>query len=339
MRFVDEVEITVEAGNGGSGCKSFRREAGVPMGGPDGGDGGNGGSVIAVASHDMHTLLDFRFQPRWKAQDGKKGSGMNCTGKSGEDLVIKVPLGTELLRIRSAKSEPELVSDLSSDRQAFTIAKGGRGGKGNTFFKSATRQAPEHFQPGEPGGSGTYRLVLKLMADIGLIGSPNAGKSTLISRISAARPKIADYPFTTLVPNLGVVQAKGGRSFVVADIPGLVPGAHTGKGLGLQFLRHVERTRALVHLIDPNAIDESGAPINPQESFKLINVELAEFSPELAARRQIVALTKADTTSDLSEYEDAQREFAAKGIECHIISSSSGLGLEGLIDRMAQHVG
>ena len=338
MRFIDEVEITVEAGHGGSGCKSFRREAGVPMGGPDGGDGGNGGSVIAIASHDIHTLLDFRFQPRWKAEDGKKGSGMNCTGKSGEDLIIKVPIGTEILHIKSAKSEPELVADLNSDAQQFTIAKGGRGGKGNTFFKSATRQAPEHFQPGEPGESGSYRLVLKLMADIGLIGSPNAGKSTLISRISAARPKIADYPFTTLVPNLGVVQAKGGRSFVVADIPGLVPGAHTGKGLGLQFLRHVERTRALVHLIDPNALDDDGNTIDPQESFKLINHELAEFSPELAARRQIVALTKADTTTDLSEYEKTREKFIAAGIDCYIISSSSGLGIEALVDRMSQQI-
>lgn len=253
MKFIDEATIFVEAGHGGSGIKSFYREKFVPLGGPDGGNGGRGGSVVLVATSNLTTLLDFHFQPRWKATDGLKGQGSRKDGRAGDDLIIQVPVGTQVYKSAGfdEKKEPilgELVCDFDQDGATLTLAQGGRGGKGNSFFKSPTNRAPEHFQPGEEGGIGEYVLSLKLVADVGLVGLPNAGKSTLISRISAARPKIADYPFTTLTPNLGVVQAKGGKSFVVADIPGLIPGAHQGKGLGIKFLKHVERTKVIAHL-------------------------------------------------------------------------------------------
>lgn len=327
MRFVDEVEIFVEAGHGGSGCKSFRREAGVPLGGPDGGNGGLGGSVIAVASHDIHTLLDFRFQPRWKATDGDKGRGKNWDGKAGADLEIRVPLGTEIIEASTGR----LVVDLTEDGQRFTLAKGGRGGKGNAFFKSPTRQAPEIFQPGEPGEQGSFVLSLKLMADVGIIGFPNAGKSTLISTVSAAKPKISNYPFTTITPNLGVVRFSSGKSCVFADIPGLIPGAHTGKGLGIQFLKHIERTRVLVHLIDPFQLDEQGEPIQPKEAYEIINGELKKFGPHLADIPQLVAITKLDAVSDLAPLEKIVKDFKKRGVSCFLISSQSGKGIQELL--------
>ena len=234
MKFIDEATIEVQAGHGGSGCKHFRREKYVPYGGPDGGNGGNGGSVILVADENTQTLLDFRFKPKWKAENGCPGEGARRDGRAGENLLIKVPVGTQVLDVET----DEVLADLFEKDQQYIIARGGRGGLGNTMFKSSTNRTPEYFQPGEEGEAGIYKLSLKLVADIGLIGLPNAGKSTLISRISAAKPKIADYPFTTLIPNLGVVKY-GEGSFVVADIPGLIPGAHAGKGLGIRFLKHV----------------------------------------------------------------------------------------------------
>jgi GTP-binding protein len=332
MKFVDTAVIEVSAGKGGAGAKHFRREAMVQYGGPDGGDGGRGGSVILVADQNKHTLLDFSFQPLWKAQDGAKGEGGRRSGKGGEDLKILLPIGTEVYN----NDTEELVCDLTEHGQEFVLCKGGRGGKGNDFFKSATNQSPEHAQPGEQGESGTFKLSLKLVADVGLVGFPNAGKSTLISRVSAAKPKIADYPFTTLTPNLGVVKAKGGFSFVIADIPGLIPGASEGRGLGLEFLKHIERTKVIAHLIDISGIDENGEPIDPIKAYTDINNELANFSEELARRPQIVVLTKSDIVSDKKIIEEKQSEFSSRGIETLVISSASGENIETLIDNLTK---
>lgn len=339
MKFIDEVSIFVEAGHGGPGVKSFYREKYVPLGGPDGGNGGRGGSVILVADRNHSTLLDFHFRPRWKADDGAKGDGSRKDGKFGEDLVIKVPVGTQVFRClgKDEHDSPihgELVADLDHDAAQFVLAKGGRGGKGNAFFKSATNRAPEHCQPGEPGESGEFALSLKLVADVGLIGFPNAGKSTLISRISSARPKIADYPFTTLTPNLGVVRAKG-KTFVVADIPGLIPGAHTGKGLGIKFLKHVERTRLLVHLIDPLQLDENGNALDAVDSWQILTDELRFFSPELAARPQLIVLTKGDTVTDKKLIAEKTAEFKSRGLACCSISAVTGEGIDALVQCMA----
>ncbi len=340
MKFIDEAIIKVKAGNGGSGCKHFRREKYVPLGGPDGGNGGNGGSVIITADRNKSTLLDFHFQPHWKADNGEKGQGANKEGKSGKDLIVTVPVGTQIFKIEKegAPDSQELVADLSQDGQTHIVVRGGRGGKGNDYFKSPTNRAPEHFQPGEKGQEGTFLLSLKLVAEVGLIGFPNAGKSTLISRISAARPKIADYPFTTLTPNLGVVQAKGGRSFVVADIPGLIPGAHEGKGLGIKFLKHVERTKVLAHLIDPGQVDEEGNLIPIMEAFRQINRELELFSDELSQKPQLVVITKKDTSLDLEQITSAISEFKANGLKCLTISSVTGEGVDTLVNELAKMV-
>jgi len=254
MDFIDESRIFVKAGNGGNGCCSFRREKFIPKGGPDGGDGGNGGDVIIEASPHYHTLLDQRYHPHYKAQRGQHGKGKNCTGRSGEDLVIHVPVGTQVRDFESG----EVVADLVQAGQRMVAARGGRGGRGNARFVTSTRQAPKNCEPGTEGEERSFKLVLKLLADVGLVGFPNAGKSTLISKISSARPKIADYPFTTLVPNLGMVRHKG-ADFVVADIPGIIEGAHEGVGLGLRFLRHIERTRILLYLVDLSP-DSAGMP-------------------------------------------------------------------------------
>jgi len=330
VKFIDEAVIKVQAGRGGPGARSFWREKYVPLGGPDGGNGGAGGDVIVVADRNKLTLLDFKHRPIWKAQSGAQGEGANKDGKSGEDLRIFVPVGTQILREAETR---ELVADLEQDGQEFVLAKGGRGGRGNAFFKSPTNRAPEHFQPGEEGEGGAFVLSLKLVADVGLVGFPNAGKSTLISRISAARPKIADYPFTTLVPNLGVVQARQ-NSFVVADIPGLIPGAHTGRGLGTTFLKHIERTRVIAHLIDPNQYDESGEKISPLTAFDAINHELAEFSPELAAKPQVVVITKADTITEPEELATIKADFAARGLPVLVISAVVGTGIQELTDYL-----
>jgi GTP-binding protein len=331
MKFIDEAEVHVRAGKGGPGSRHFRREKFIPQGGPDGGDGGNGGSVIVTADRNRHTLLDFHFHPNSYAEDGE-GGGANCRkGKSGEDLHLRVPIGTQILDAENR----ELVADLTADGQEFIIAKGGRGGKGNDFFKSPTNQAPDKTQPGEPGGEGHFILSLKSVADVGLVGFPNAGKSTLISRISSARPKIADYPFTTLTPNLGVVKGKGDRTFVVADIPGLIPGAHEGKGLGIKFLKHVERTRVIAHLIDPNQLKEDGTPLPPFESYQIINKELRSYSEVLAEKPQLVVITKADTISDPKELKKILAVFEKKNIPCLAISSVSGTGIQSLIDTLS----
>lgn len=330
MKFVDEAVIQVSAGNGGAGALSFRREKYVPFGGPDGGNGGRGGSVILVADRNKHTLLDFQFRAKWEAPNGKDGGGRQCEGLSGEDLIISLPVGTQILDARG-----EVAVDLTEDMQRVVLCKGGRGGKGNEYFKTATNRAPEHFQPGEPGEAGTFTLSLKLVADVGLVGFPNAGKSTLISRISSAKPKIADYPFTTLTPNLGVVQAKGGRSFVVADVPGLIPGAHQGKGLGIKFLKHIERTKVIAHLIDPTALTEFGEPFPPLDAYLAIRDELEKFSSELGEHKEMVVITKAEIMSDRSVLEPLLAECKKRNVQLMVISAATGENIPELIELMA----
>lgn len=329
--FIDEAVIQVFAGKGGAGASRFRREKFVPLGGPDGGDGGAGGSVILAADSNARTLLDYRFNRVIRAEDGAGGSGNNRTGKSGSDIVLKVPVGTQIVQAETG----DLVADLDTADTTTVIARGGRGGKGNAFFKSATRQSPQHSQPGEPGEQGKYVLSLKLVADVGLIGLPNAGKSTLISRISAARPKIADYPFTTLVPNLGVVQGTG-IQFVMADIPGLIPGAHTGRGLGIKFLKHVERTRVLAHLIDAShALQEPVEKVI--DSYDAIRSELVAFSSDLASKPELVVITKTDVIdNDLAH--KIMEPFLERGLKCVAVSSATGHGLPGLVHELSGFV-
>ncbi len=281
--FIDRVVVKVAAGTGGSGCMSFRREYRVPMGGPDGGDGGRGGDVIVLGDDNLATLLDYTYRDQWTAEHGEKGSGNNKSGKSGEDVLMPVPLGT----IIKDSDTGEMLFEVLATGDKHVIAKGGRGGKGNNFFRTATHQSPREWQPGEPGEERNVELELKLIADIGLVGQPNAGKSTLLSVISAARPKIADYPFTTLQPNLGVVALSGQRTFVVADIPGIIEGAHEGKGLGLQFLRHIERTRVLAFLIPIDAMDW-------QREYDQLRTEIREYSAELAEKPHCVVFSKMD---------------------------------------------
>ncbi len=281
--FIDKVIVNVAAGTGGSGAAAFRREYRVPLGGPSGGDGGRGGDVIVRGDSNLTTLLDYTYRDSWTAERGDHGMGSNMSGRSGKDVVLPVPPGTI---VRDAKTG-EILADVLGDGQQFTIAQGGRGGKGNAFFVTPTHQAPREWQPGEEGEVREIELELKLIADIGLVGQPNAGKSTLLSVISAARPKIADYPFTTLAPNLGVVQLSDHRTFVVADIPGIIEGAHEGKGLGLQFLRHIERTRVLALLIPIDAMDW-------QAEYDQLRAEVAAYSGELAAKPHCVVFTKLD---------------------------------------------
>src|SRR5262245_30849275 len=295
--FVDEVDIHVEAGHGGRGCLAFRREKYVPRGGPSGGDGGHGGSVSIVASPHTNTLIDFRFHPEFSAERGVHGQGSNRTGRNGADLELAVPIGTLVYEKTGEPGEPlRLLADLAEEGQRVLVARGGRGGMGNARFAPSTNRAPRKTQPGEPGEIKDLRLELRLLADVGLVGFPNAGKSTLIARISAARPKIADYPFTTLTPNLGVVSLSDNRSFVVADIPGLIEGAHRGLGLGHRFLRHLERTKVLVHVVDVTGA--SGR--DPVEDLDTVRHELELFRPEFAGRPQLVAANKMDAVDDES---------------------------------------
>src|ERR1022692_1344981 len=320
--FIDEAKIRVKAGDGGNGCMAFRREKYVPRGGPSGGDGGKGGDVIMESSERHNTLVHFRFNPEYKAQRGRHGEGSNKSGREGEDVLLKVPVGT----IVYDEETGEKVFDFSAADQRMVIARGGRGGRGNARFATSVHQAPREHEPGRLGEEHNYRLELKLLADVGLVGYPNVGKSTLISRISAARPKIADYPFTTLEPNLGVVQMPQFRSYVVADIPGIIEGAHEGHGLGTQFLRHVERTRLLAHLVD---VSESSGR-DPVEDFEIILRELASYSETLAAKPMIVLATKMDVAQDRTRV-DALRALAhERGLAFFEVSSATGLGIEEL---------
>ena len=291
MKFVDEAQIQVKGGRGGNGSASFRREKYVPFGGPDGGDGGHAGSVYLQGDSNINTLADFRVQRTYKGEDGAAGKGRNCTGKSGDDMLVRVPAGTLVYD----QDTDELIGDITTDGEKLLVAEGGRGGLGNTRFKSSTNRAPKKFTPGTVGESRKLKLELKLLADVGLLGYPNAGKSTLIRSVSGARPKVADYPFTTIYPNLGVVSVGHYRSFVMADIPGLIEGAAEGAGLGHRFLRHLQRTRLLLHIIDIAPIDERVDL--PEEAVGLV-AELEKFSPELAERKRWLVLNKTDMVDD-----------------------------------------
>lgn len=328
--FIDEVRIKVQAGDGGNGCLAFRREKFVPRGGPSGGDGGRGGSVSMVASNHYNTLLHFRFNPEHTAQRGRHGEGSNRKGKDGFDVELPVPLGTIVYDAATG----EQLFDFTVPGQTAIIAKGGRGGRGNARFATSTHQAPTEHEDGKPGEEKFFRLELKLLADVGLVGFPNAGKSTLISRISAAKPKIADYPFTTLEPNLGVVSANDDRSYVVADIPGLIEGAHLGHGLGVQFLRHIERTRLLVHLVDVSEM--SGR--DPVQDFHVVMEELAQFSEDLPKKPMLLVATKVDVAQDPDRLESLKKLAEQKDLPFFEISSVTGLGLEKLKAAMAELV-
>ena len=327
--FVDEARITVMGGDGGNGCVSFRREKFVPKGGPDGGDGGHGGSVILVADPEINTLLPFRYKTIFRADRGRHGEGAQRTGRSGEDLEIHVPVGTLVFD----ETDDALLVDMSHPADRSIVAAGGMGGRGNARFTSSTNRAPTRHEPGREGQQRQLRLELKLLADVGLVGFPNAGKSTLLSRISAARPKIADYPFTTLAPILGVAGIDDDRTLVVADIPGLIEGAHQGAGLGDRFLRHVERCRVLLHLVDPHTPLGFGAAIDA------IDRELALYSAALATKPQILVLTKADTlTPDADILADARLEAERRGKSLHVVSAVSGSGLTPLLRAAGEAV-
>jgi GTP-binding protein len=332
--FVDEVDIHVTAGGGGRGCLSFRREKYVPRGGPDGGDGGGGGSVYIVATPGKNTLVDFRYHPEFKAKRGQHGQGSNKTGHTADDLEIAVPLGTFVFETFPHGEQPRLLADLATEGQRVLVAKGGRGGRGNARFVSSTNRAPRRTEPGEAGEEKNLRLQLKLIADVGLVGFPNAGKSTLISRISAARPKIADYPFTTLTPNLGVVTLSDERSFVVADVPGLIEGAHDGHGLGDRFLRHIERTKVLIHLVDVSGA--SGR--DPVTDFDVIRRELELFDPAVAAKPQIVAATKLDAVDDESRVKALEKRVKKARLPFFKISGVAGTGVDRLLEAAWQEI-
>lgn len=328
MKFVDEAEITVEAGNGGKGCLSFRREKYIERGGPDGGDGGDGGSVYMQGDASLNTLVDFRFQPRYRAQNGQPGQGRNCTGKGGDDLLIKVPVGTTIIDVNTE----ELIADLRVPNQPVMVAKGGFHGLGNTRFKSSTNRAPRKTTSGTEGEFRKLQLQLRLVADVGLLGFPNAGKSTLIRSVSAATPKVADYPFTTLVPNLGVVSLGMERSFVMADIPGLIEGASEGAGLGFRFLKHLSRTRLLLHLVDALPADES----NPIDNAEQIITELEKFSATLAQKERWLVINKVDLldADSLAELKAGLRERLNWEGEIYEISAINKGGCQALCDAL-----
>lgn len=334
MRFIDEAEIHVRSGHGGPGAVSFRRVKFVPRGGPDGGDGGAGGDVIFEVDPNLSTLLDLRFKRKFHAEDGSPGDQQMMSGKRGEDTVIKVPPGTII-----KDAQGHMIMDLGPENPRHIFLKGGRGGKGNAFFKTSVNQAPTHAQPGEPSQEADLKLELKLLADVGIIGKPNAGKSTLISKVSKAKPKIADYPFTTLVPNLGVVQGPNFRSFVMADIPGLIKGAHQGVGLGIDFLKHIERTRMFVHLIDG-----SGFESDPIKDYEEIMTEIREYDElrkndegffPLGGRRQQVVINKIDLLQP-EDREKLRKRFSKKGIEVTFISGVSGEGVTPLVKELVR---
>ena len=330
MLFLDEARILVKAGDGGNGCLAFRREKYVPRGGPSGGDGGHGGDVVLVGTENQNTLLQFSYNPEHKAERGRHGEGSNRTGHDGQTIEVAVPVGTVVYDEMTG----ERLFDFTEAGQRFIAARGGRGGRGNARFVSSTHQAPTEHEDGRPGEERRLRLELKLLADVGLVGFPNAGKSTLISRISAAKPKIANYPFTTLEPNLGVVQVDNYKTFVVADIPGLIEGAHTGAGLGIQFLRHIERTRLLAHLVDVSEM--SGR--DPVRDFEIVIQELASFSEDLANKPMIVVATKMDAAQDPERVECLRQVAAERGLPFFEISSATGEGIDALKFAMAERV-
>ncbi|MEE9238497.1 MAG: GTPase ObgE [Thermodesulfobacteriota bacterium] len=330
VKFIDEAKIYIKAGDGGRGCVSFRREKYVPRGGPNGGDGGNGGDIIMVARRNMSSLLDHRYQQHYRAKRGEHGRGKDQHGKNSEHLLIPVPMGTIVKDFETG----EFLGDLTDDNQEMIVAKAGSGGKGNARFVSSTNQAPKIAEPGGEGEEKTLKLELKLLADVGIVGFPNAGKSTLISTISAARPKIADYPFTTLVPNLGVVSYGDGATFVLADIPGLIEGAHEGAGLGIQFLRHIERTKILIHLLDLSPITNR----DPIEDYETMNRELKAYSEELSKKPQILALNKIDITEVREDLEKIEKHFSKSGIKTFPISSATGEGTKELVWEVVRHL-
>lgn len=325
MKFLDEAKIYLESGKGGPGAVSFHREKFVEFGGPDGGNGGKGGDVIIEVIEDSNTLIDFRYQQHFRAKHGGHGMGKNRTGKNGEHCIVRVPVGTEIL----AEDKETIIADCIEPNVTFTLLKGGDGGMGNAHYKTATNQAPRKSTPGWPGQEMAVWLRLKLIADVGLLGMPNAGKSTFLSVVSNAKPKIADYPFTTLHPNLGVVKLHDTREFVIADIPGLIEGAHEGHGLGTRFLGHVERTKALLHLVDCTSDD-------PVKAYRMIRTELAKYDDELAAKHEIIALTKADALG-LELAKDVQQEFEKEtGLTTFLISSVAHQGIDDLIRSLSK---
>ncbi|HOO46263.1 MAG TPA: GTPase ObgE [Deltaproteobacteria bacterium] len=330
MDFIDESKIYLKAGNGGNGCCSFRREKYVPKGGPDGGDGGKGGDIIIKASPHVHTLLDHRYHPHYKSERGQHGQGKNCTGKSGRDLIIPVPVGTVVRDLETGG----IIADLVKEDQFVIVARGGSGGKGNARYATSTMQAPRYCEPGYPGEEKDLRLELKLLADVGLVGFPNAGKSTLISRVSSARPKIADYPFTTLAPNLGMVKWKD-ADFVMADIPGIIEGAHKGVGLGLRFLKHIERTRIIVYLIDMSAQTMR----DPKEEFSILRKELQSYSERLLDLKQIVVLNKCDLHEAGMRAKEAVAFINKEGYPCFTASALTGQGLDSMLDEIIKDLG
>jgi GTP-binding protein len=330
VKFIDEVTLYAASGHGGAGCVAFRHEKFVEFGGPSGGDGGKGGDVIFVARSGLSTLLELRHRPHQKAEKGHNGMGKNRHGAGGEDLVITVPVGTV---INDAETGEQL-ADMDQDGMRVVLLKGGRGGQGNARFATATNKAPKFAQPGEEGEERKLRLELKLMADVGLLGLPNAGKSSLISKVSAARPKIADYPFTTMVPNLGVVPYKNYRSFVMADIPGIIEGAHDGAGLGHRFLKHLERSGILLHLVDISWIPER----NPCAEYEVVCRELSLFSAELAAKEQVVVITKTDLPQTREHLAEITAWFVERGITVFPVSSATGDGIPQLLDEIARRL-
>ena len=325
--FVDETRISVKAGDGGNGCVAFRREKFIPRGGPSGGDGGKGGDVILESSERHNTLIHFRFNPEHKAPGGRHGEGSNRKGRSGEDLVLKVPVGCV---VTEEDSEVKLC-DFDHPDQRFVVAAGGRGGRGNARFATSTHQTPRESEPGRPGEFRRLRLELKLLADVGLVGFPNVGKSSLLRRISAARPKVADYPFTTLEPCLGVVRLEEEESFVVADIPGLIKGAHSGHGLGLRFLRHIERTRLLAHLIEASELQES----DPEQDFRTLMEELTRFQPELARKPMLLVASKMDLAGGARRLRALEQLAAHRNLKLFPVSAATGEGLEELKNSIA----
>jgi GTP-binding protein len=333
MDFIDECRVYVRGGDGGGGCSSFRREKYVPRGGPDGGNGGRGGSVVFVGSRGLSTLYDVRHRKHYRAPNGQPGQGSRKDGRSGADLRLALPLGTVL---RDDGSGAVLGEILAHD-QEWVAAAGGRGGRGNACFATPTNQAPTHSERGSPGAEHWLRLELKLLADVGLLGFPNVGKSTLVSRVSAARPRIASYPFTTLQPHLGMVESEAVR-FVIADIPGLLPGAHRGVGLGDRFLRHVERTRVLVHLLDPEPLLRGETGRSPLADYRALRVELAAYSAELAARPEHVCLAKADVVTDPAERAELASDLTREGLSVRWISAQSGEGIPELLAGLAREL-